>query len=79
MMLTSWVICCYNKKKQAALSNASVSHQNKLTFIFLVCLNLEWDIITECAFESTSIHTVELGEKQSWINFHNLPKKGKKI
>lgn len=60
------------------MSNASISHQNKLTFLFLVCLNLEWGIIAERAFESTSIHTVELVEKQSWINFHNFAKKGKK-
>lgn len=59
------------------MSNASISHQNKLTFIFLVCLNLEWGIIAERAFESTSIHTVEKSRAGSISII--LPKKGKKI
>lgn len=60
------------------MSNASTSHQNKLTLIFSGCINLEWGIIAEHTFEGTSVHRVELVEKQSWIDFHNLPKKGKK-
>lgn len=51
------------------MSNASILHQNRLTFSLLVFLNLEWGVIvTECAFENPSVHTVELKSRATSVS-----------